>query len=208
MGPAEPIYVLTSQNPSPQNRQTNVSQRNFSEPVTAQTKHPVAQRAFSDSPAGRGIDFEKAATPIGRRASTNDVASRPNYVEEASPQKSHGGRSNNSIHRPAVSNDARVLEAMEKQHTPEFLVKRPVEPTSAPRNIQLHQSVGTAGAIHTYFYSSNKRLSHAEQHNHSVFVSGMPYELFENHALKGFMSQCGEVDNIKFLAERGHAFVA
>jgi hypothetical protein len=231
VGPAESIYLLT-QNPSPQN------QRVFSDPISQNPRPQVGQRAFSDSPAGCGTVNQEppiVATPLGRRASTNDVDSRPNYVPEkiASPQESRAARSGNSTPRVTapISNDARVLEAMERQDGCGLLFTVPperpgpmVNPSPEQRlgpmfnpppeqrpysDIELQESSGGAGVVHTYFYTGPPRkLEIAQQNNHSIFIGASPYELFKNHKLKEFCSQCGEVDNITFLVEKGHAFVA
>jgi hypothetical protein len=216
---------MTSQNPSPQNQQTSTLQRIFSDPVNIpHPSHQIGQRASSDSSAGRGA-FE-SATPLGRRASTNDVVSRPNFVAEkvVSPEESRTTRSDDSTPRAPFSNDARVLEAMEKQAGQGFMLgtERPsaqvatIQPCplaqAAPvqlNNIEPLISTGSAGPIHTYRYvDATRKLSYDEQHNRSVFVSGSPYELFLNHTLKEFVSQCGEVANICYLPQKGHAFVA
>jgi hypothetical protein len=223
MGSAEPIYVFTSQNTSPQNQQP--SQRIFSDPVPVNVHNPNPQRAFSDSPAGPGTFDSIDATPLGRRASTNDAGSRPNYIPEnmVSPQEQRTTRSARSTPRAPLINDARVLAAMEKQAGPGFGNKQSLARAAAvqPRplaqaaadtvrpNIELQTTTGAGGPIHTYHYSSSPhRLSYSEQCNRSVFVGNAPYDLFVDHALKEFLSQCGEVDNIQYLPQRGHAFVA
>jgi hypothetical protein len=111
---------------------------------------------------------------------------------------------------------------MEKQAAPEFgsnepplsnaatVQSRPLaQGATVQPDIELHTSTGVGGPIHIYHYSGTPhRLSYSEQCNRSVFVGNSPYDLFVNHALKEFLSQCGEVDNIQYLPQRGHAFVA
>jgi len=207
MGSGEPIYVMMSQNPPPGNIQ-----------------HPIStishtQRAVSDSPPARGTFEAVHASPLGRRASTNDAGSRPYIPENMVSPPLQATISDQSTSRGTLSNDARVLEAMEKQV--ELSIERPViqvqavqppplaQAPAVQHKIELVESVGSAGPILTYFYATPPRkLSYDDQNPRSVYVGGSPYELFLNHALKEFMSQCGEVDNICYLTDKGHAFVA
>jgi hypothetical protein len=207
MGSGEPIYVMMSQNPPPGNIQ-----------------HPIStishtQRAVSDSPPARGTFEAVHASPLGRRASTNDAGSRPYIPENMVSPPLQATISDQSTPRRTLSNDARVLEAMEKQV--ELSIERPViqvqavqppplaQAPAVQHKIEVVESVGSAGPILTYFYATPPRkLSYDDQNPRSVYVGGSPYELFLNHALKEFMSQCGEVDNICYLTDKGHAFVA
>lgn len=235
-GSGEPIYVLASQNPSPQSQRTSAAQRVFSDPIGSQDPHSqVGQRAFSDSPAGRGTFNDEpiaAATSLGRRASTNDVESRLKCVLEkmAPPRESQAAaRSDTSTPHAPISNDARVLEAMEDGRGMLFKglpEQHPVSVNALPdqcpgvsfnahpaqsaySDIEMQRSFGKAGPIHMYFYAGvPRRFDYAEQNHRSIFISASPYKLFENHELKEFCTQCGEVDNISFLPEKNHAFVA
>jgi hypothetical protein len=239
-GLAGPIYVLNNENPLPQKPETNTDLRVFSDPLCSQDlPHQVGQqRAFSESPTGRAaINPDPViTTPLGRRASTNGVDCCPKYdpVKIASPQESHAPISYNSTPRtPApISNDARVLEAIEKplggcgllfNASPErdlgLMLDSPFEQPGSKSNhnpeqpllndIEFQESSGNGGLVHTYFYAGPaRRLDIAEQNNRTIFICTSPYNLFQNHTLKDFCSQCGEIDNISFLVEKGHAFVA
>ncbi len=198
---------MMSQNPTPGNIQPPISS-------ISQT-----QRAVSDSqPVGSTSETVHAA-PLGRRASANDVGSRPYIPENMISPPPQATISDSSTPRGPLSNDARVLEAMEKQA--ELIVERPLTQVQAVQppplaqapavqhNIDLVESVGNAGPIFTYFYATPPRkLIYDDQNSRSVWVGGSSYKLFLNHALKEFMSQCGEVDNICYLTDKGHAFVA
>ena len=193
-------------------------------PPPGNIQHPIStishtQRAVSDSPPARGTFEAVHASPLGRRASTNDAGSRPYIPENMVSPPLQATISDQSTPRGTLSNDARVLEAMEKQV--ELSIERPViqvqavqppplaQAPAVQHKIELVESVGSAGPILTYFYATPPRkLSYDDQNPRSVYVGGSPYELFLNHALKEFMSQCGEVDNICYLTDKGHAFVA
>jgi len=221
-GSAEPIYILTSQHSSPQNQRVKGSQRIFSDPVSARDLYPqVSQRALSDSPAGPGIFNTESgtATPVCRRASSNDAHSASGYLSRntMSSQGSQTARSGNSTPRAALSNDARVLEAMEKQDIREFSAEHTshlyagASPSNDPhRHIELQvTAIGSGGLTHTYYYAGPpRRVTRAEQGPRTVYIGGVPYGLFRNHTLKNMLSDCGDLDNISYLFESGHAFAA
>jgi len=224
ISPSEPIYVLTSQQLSPQNQAVNGSQRVCSEPINPRDTVPrTSQRAFSDSPAGRGTikDESVTGTSAGRRASINDFNPPSNYfTENMVPSQKSPSRvvtSGRSTPRATLSNDARVLEAIEKQDRRGSLVSQPPEPRSAPTlsnngngNEEPHLiTFGNGGSTHTYFYAGPPRkVSRAEQGSRTVYVGHVPYDLFRDHTLKQILSECGDVDNISYLVDSRHSFVA
>jgi hypothetical protein len=221
---SEPIYVLTSQQSSPQDQRVTSSQRIVSDPINSRDPYPqISQRALSDSPAGPGIFNAESATasPVVRKASSTDGNIVSNYPSKnkVNSQCFQTARSENSTPRATLINDARVLEAMEKQDGQGFLTSpehppRPytgASPYNDPhRNIELQTAtIGNGGQTHTYHYAGPpRRLSRAEQGTRTVYVGGVPYELFRNHTLKKLLSECGDLDNISYLYDSGHAFAA
>jgi hypothetical protein len=223
LGPTEPIYVLTSENSSSQNPGISSSQRVVSEPVNPRNSIPhTSQRAFSDLPAGRGTikDESVPGRSAGRRASINDVNAPSNYFVEnmLSSQKSpsRAETSGHSTPRVTLINDARVLEAIEKQDG-QGLVNQPPESRHAPTPVSKVQgfeephlvTYGNGGPTHTYFYAGTPRkIIKAEQGPRTVYVGHASYEFFRDHTMKEMLSECGAVDNISYLVESGHAFAA
>jgi hypothetical protein len=124
--------------------------------------------------------------------------------------------SGHSTPRATLINDARVLEAIEKQDS-RGLINQPPESRPAPTPVSKVQdfeephlvTYGNGGPTHTYFYAGPpRRILKAEQGPRTVYVGHVPYELFRDHTMKEMLSECGAVDNISYLVESGHAFVA
>lgn len=207
--PTEPIYILRGPVSSPQARQANGPQRNVSMPASGFEPFPqISQRAFSDSPAGPGISNNEPRSVAGntRRASSNDVrlgAAAETFTDTgivASPDYNHTpGASRDSgtfSPRGRAGDDARVLDLTESAPAP--VVTNLVQP-----ELQSWQPQSYA-----YVYSdSGRRSSKYEKLHRQVYVGNLPWSLFEDHTLQRLLCQCGPIECITYLADKGHCFV-
>jgi hypothetical protein len=100
-----------------------------------------------------------------------------------------------------------ILGSLERPSHPYKRASSYIDPH---QNIELQiVTIGNGGQTHTYYYAGPpRRLTRAEQGTRTVYVGGVPYHLFHDHTLKKLLSECGDLDNISYLYESGHAFAA
>lgn len=170
----------------PRSRQTSssppttsqVAVKGFSSPFTssssalASNQSPVKSLALAKSPdSTKNGEVVKGAEPV----SSAEPDKSPNIVSNIDLANTRG----------ALSNDARVLEAVEKrQHF----------------NLESQARLQSNGAI-TYFYLSGVRsIPREDSQPRTVFVRYIDRQLFESHKLKELMSECGVVDTVTYLA--------
>ncbi len=215
INPSPPRYRQAS---GPFTTQSQTAARDFNNPIPANNISPA-----------KSLDLAKIPNSTKNANSINipDPFKGTEIASSTEPDKSLNISSNIDFAstRGPLSNDARVLEAVEKREhlnleseaKPERkgtakksesfnlnsrvrLEKDRAVEKCVPFDLESQAKLQSNGAV-TYFYISGVRsIPREDSQPRTVFVRYINRQLFEGHKLKELMSECGVVDTVTYLA--------